>query len=233
MSSIKTGFGRQLGRLGANAVGNKIAEWTGLDQSEHRTFHRGENKAKEQAEARANKSMLNSIDSAVIDNVDEVRDIVFSENPKELFQQLETLEVQMASETWRMAIGGGSEEDQSQNEENKIRNKYPDALYAKFRKGIEHLEKIDPFYEGIFHFKIKKYLWGWKKFILKYMPFSIFGIFIGALAIPGICTEKYAKFTETHQYVIFWGVIGLCVFLRLYIPFRRQIHALLHKHKAS
>lgn len=233
MGSLKIGFGRQLGRLGANAVGNKIAEWTGLDQSEHRTFHRGENKVKEQAEARATRGVLNSIDAAVIKNVDEIRDIIFSEDPKELFLQLETLEVQMASETWRMAIGGGSEEDQVQNEENKIRNKYTDALYTKFCKGIEHLEKIDPFYEGIFHFKFKKYLWSWKKFILKYMPFSIFGIIIGALAIPGVCIEKYDKFTETHQYVIFWTIIGIYVILRLYIPFRWQIHALLHKNKAS
>lgn len=232
MSSITSGFGRQLGRLGANAVGNKIAEWTGLDQSEHRTFHRGENKAKEQAEARAAKGVLNSIDAAVIENVDEIRDIVFSEYPKDLFLQLEMLEVQMASETWRMAIGGGSEEDQRQSEENKIRNKYTDALYAKFCKGIEHLENIDPFYDGIFHFKLKKYHWGWKKFIHKYMPFSIFGILLAILAIPGICIEEYTKFTETYQYVIFWSIIGLYILLRIYLPLRRQIHTLLHKDKA-
>lgn len=233
MSSIKTGFGRQLGRLGANAVGNKIAEWTGLDQSEHRTFHRGENKAKEQAEARANKSMLNSIDSAVIDNVDEVRDIVFSENPHELFQQLETLEVQMASETWRESISGGSEEEQERSEENKIRNKYTDVLYAKFSKGVEHLEKIDPFYEGIFHFKWKKYHWGWKKFFQKYTVLAFFAILMPVIFVPLILVQEYEEFTHTYQYVIFWGVIGIVVVLRIYLPLRRQIHALLHKHKAS
>lgn len=232
MGSLKTGFGRQLGRLGANVVGNKIAEWTGLDQSEHRTFHRGENSAKEQAAARANKNMLNAIDSAVINNVDEVIDIVFSENPKELFLQIETLEVQLASETWRTTIGG-AEEDQRQNEENKIRNKYTDALYTKFSKGIEHLEKIDPFYEGIFHFKFKKYLWGWKKFFQKYTVFAFFAILMVVICVPLILIQEYKECTQTYQYVIFWTVIGLLVILRLYIPFRQQIHALLHKKKVS
>lgn len=231
MGSLKTGFGRQLGRLGANAVGNKIAEWTGLDQSEHRTFHRGESKAKEQAEARANKNMLNFIDSAVIDNVDDVRDIIFSEDPKELFLQLETLEVQMASETWREAIDSGADEEQRQNEENKIRNKYPDALYSKFCKGIEHLKKINPFYEGIFHFKFKKYFWGWKKFFQKYTVLAFFAILMAAIFVPLILVQGYEKCTHTYQYVIYWTVVGLFVILRLYIPFRRQIHALMHKNK--
>lgn len=227
MGSIRTGFGRQLGRLGANAVGNKVAEWTGLDQSEHRTFHRGDDHSKERREARADKGMLNSIDSAVIDNINAIQEIVFSTDPKELFQQIENLEVQMASETWRMALASGADKD-SQDEENKIRNKYTDALYAKFCKGVDHLEKKDPLYEGIFHFKFKKYLWGWKKFLLKFMPLSVIGVLIAALAIPGVCIEKYKQFTEPSQYIIFWCIIGLYIILRIYLPLRKQVHALLH-----
>lgn len=221
MGNTQTGFERQLGRLAGNMVGNIIADITGLDQSEHRTHHRANDKIKQSREDRALRDQLNSIDDAVLENVDSIREIEFAVQAKELYNQIESLELQMAAESWHASI----------EEEGRIRNKFTNALYKKYSLGIKHLEKIDPFYDGLFHFKVKRYLWRWSKFIVTWLPWNIcFILPFGALAIWGI-SDWYDTFYYDYQRYLFWGVIAFLVVLRIYISNFRQIHALFRRKK--
>ena len=216
MGSFKTGFGRQLGRLGANVVGNKIAESLGLDQSEHRTYHRGNEKAKEHEQDLEDKRMLNSIDSAVIANIDEIRDMVFADDKKTLLNQLEALEVQLASESWKHIFDA----------ENRVRNKYTDALYSKFCKGISRLDRVDPLAEGIVHLKWKRYTSWWRKMIGKSGIFIILYVIIfGGLAFCAIY-DWYRKLSTTYI-VLFWIGAFVYILLRIYITYFRQINQLI------
>ena len=216
MGSFKTGFGRQLGRLGANAVGNRIAESLGLDQSEHRTYHRGKEKAEEHKQDLEDAAMLNSIDAAVINNIDEIRDIVFADDKKTLLNQLESLEVQLASESWKHIFDA----------ENRVRNKYTDALFSKFCKGISRLDRIDPLAEGIVHLKWKRYSSRWRKIIGKSGLFIIlYAIVFGGLAFCAIY-EWYRRLSTTYI-VLFWIGVIVYTLLRIYITYFRQINRLI------
>ena len=126
---FKHGFGDRAGRNTANALFNLL----GIDFSDRRRISI-DNSRKVKAEARANldytraeiehQNQLNSLDAAVLDNVDKVVALSFSMEPSKLCSELCMLKVQLETNSWGAVI----------DDEQKIRNKYTNAYQEDRQK---------------------------------------------------------------------------------------------------
>ena len=125
---FKQGFGDKAGKNTANALFNLF----GIDFSDRRRVSvdiSESRKVKAQAQADliearaavARKNQLNAIDKAVLDNIDKVIAVQFSNDPQELCSTLQDLTVQLEANTWH------TEDD----DEAKIRNKFTSAVLSK------------------------------------------------------------------------------------------------------
>ena len=79
------------------------------------------------------KNQLNAIDAAVIENVDKVISMPLSSEPNELVQLLSGLVIQLQTNTW-----------DKKTEEGRIRSKYTEAVFQKFKQGLDLLISNDP-----------------------------------------------------------------------------------------
>lgn len=221
MGNFSKGFGHQLGKMAANAVGNKIANALGLDQSTHVT-HRRQSSAREQylqQKAEQEERRLNFAQhDTILKNADMVREIVFSDDQCELENQVANLHIQMKSEKWHNALG-----------DDKRMNIFTDTLFAKFNQGVRKLEKMDPLNSSVIEYKCYSYFCSWIKFFQKWIILlcCVF-IFIGVLYNKAI---EYYQSLNTQGTVIFWLCVALYVILRIYMSWRRQIHALINGRK--
>ena len=221
MGSFSKGFGHQLGKMAANAVGNKIADATGLDQSTHVT-HRRQSSAREQylqQKADQDERRLNFAQhDAILKNADMVREIVFSDNQRELENQVANLHIQMKSEKWHNALG-----------DDKRMNIFTDTLFAKFNQGVKKLEKMDPLNSSVIECKFYSYFCSWIKLVQKW--FII--IFAGFVCIGALCVGafEYYQDLDTQGKVLFWLCVALYVILRIYMNWWRQIHTLINGRK--
>lgn len=76
---------------------------------------------------------INSVDRAVLSNVDAVIAIEFSESPREMVRQISDLLVQVKSNSFKATT-----------KEEKVRTKYTLAVLSKIEQGINILEQEDP-----------------------------------------------------------------------------------------
>ena len=221
MGNFSKGFGHQLGKMAANAVGNKIADATGLDQSTHVT-HRRQSSAREQylqqKAAQEERRLIWAHYDALLKKAETVRELVFSDNQRTLENQVANLHIQMKSEKWYSALG-----------DDKRMNIFTDTLFAKFNQGVRKLEKMDPLNSSVIEYKCYSYFCSWIKFFQKWIILlcCVF-IFIGVLYNKAI---EYYQSLNTQGTVIFWLCVALYVILRIYMSWRRQIHALINGRK--
>lgn len=80
------------------------------------------------------KNHLNSLDAAVLANVDKVIAMPFSEDTNELAHQLSGLAIQLSTNSFS-----------KKNAEEKIRAKYTEAVFQKFDQGLQILLAKDPY----------------------------------------------------------------------------------------
>lgn len=80
------------------------------------------------------KNHLNSLDAAVLANVDKVIAMPFSEDTNELAHQLSGLAIQLSTNSFS-----------KENAEEKIRAKYTEAVFQKFDQGLQILLAKDPY----------------------------------------------------------------------------------------
>lgn len=116
------------------------------------------------------KNHLNSLDAAVLANVDKVIAMPFSEDTNELAHQLSGLAIQLSTNSFS-----------KYNAEDKIRVKYTEAVFQKFDQGLQIMLAKDPYNPNM------DYLW--ETFIKakekRDSPiFKIFKILIKLLCIP-------------------------------------------------
>ena len=211
---FKHGFGDKAGRNTANALFNLF----GIDFSDRRRVSIDTSR-KIKAEARANldntraeierQNQLYALDAAVLDNVDQVVGLVLSTEPNELCAELSALQVQLETNSWGIAT----------DEENKIRNKYTNAVFSKFKSGVRQLEIIDPNNPRIDDFQAAIRKARWRKFFGAYWfilfiasPFLLF--FIAALL------EEDSNLWSDYWWIII-GIIVVIVGLIIFSAIRR------------
>ena len=123
---FSNGFGNKAGKNTANALFNFL----GIDFSDRKRVDlevRKHETASEKVKIQQ-KEMLNLIDAAVLDNVDSVATISFSNDPETLCDQISELVVQLEVNGW------GDTSDNETGKENKVRNKYTDAVLSKVKQ---------------------------------------------------------------------------------------------------
>lgn len=213
MGSFSKGFGHQLGKLSANAVGNKIAEATGLDQSSHVTHHSARDRYNQQRAENERRKLDFLQSDAILKNADMVREILFSDDLRELEHQVSNLHIQMKSERWYNVLG-----------DDKRMNIFTDTLFAKWKVGVNKLEKMDPLNENIVSYKFYSYFCSWVKVFEKY--FVILAMLIPISIAWILCI--WEDLDNTHKIYVYLGV-ALYVVLRVYLTWRRQISTLMKK----
>ncbi len=85
------------------------------------------------AEKIANKNQINAIDAAVLQNIDKVIAMPFSNDANELAHQLSGLAIQLATNSFSKS-----------SEEDKVRAKYTEAVFEKYKQGLNILIAKDP-----------------------------------------------------------------------------------------
>lgn len=132
------GFGKSFGNKAGKNTANALFNMFGIDFSDRKriSIDRAESqRIKEASKASiAWQKELNSIDSAVLNNVDKVAGVRFSKDSALLCNELDELVIHLESNQW------GSVTD----DEARIRNKYTDAVLSKIKRGVRQLELIDP-----------------------------------------------------------------------------------------
>ena len=168
MSLFEKSFERELGKNTGKWVSNVVfgdRHSTPYRRVGDRT--RTEAKiASEEAKIEMEKEQqLFAIDAAVLRNIDTVVSFRFSKNKEELLQQLSEFEIQLKANKWHNVSVGD-------NEVAKIRNKFCDSLFEKYKQGVRTLNSINPDGEDLEYFeKIQRKTARWK-FFRKY-PFYI------------------------------------------------------------
>ena len=208
------GFGDKAGRNTANALFNLF----GIDFSDRRRVSIDTSR-KIKAEARANldntraeierKNQLYLLDEAVLNNVDQVVEMPLSTEPDALCADLNSLLVQLETNSWGLAI----------DDEKKIRNKYTNAVFSKFKSGVRQLEIIDPNNPRIDDFQAVIRKARWRKFFGAYW----FILFIAApflfLIIAAIFEEN--PYLWSNYWWAFIGILVIIVGLIIYSVIRR------------
>ena len=198
---FKHGFGDKAGRNTANALFNLF----GIDFSDRRRVSIDTSR-KIKAEARANldntraeierQNQLYTLDAAVLDNVDQVVGLVLPTNPDVLCSELSALQVQLETNSWGIVT----------DEENKIRNKYTNAVLSKFKSGVRQLEIIDPNNPRIDDFQAAIRKARWRKFFGAY--------WIVLLSVAPFLFLILAVILEKNPYLwndYWWIIIGVLV----------------------
>ena len=177
MSKISDSFKRQIGRDAGKVASNFIFG------DKHSTPYRrvaGKQKVDNQTGIQK-EQMLNSIDGAVINAVDQVVAIRFPNDEYGITAILDELELQLEASKWKEEVG----EDE---EKAKIRNKYPDVVLKKFKQGVKKLEKTDAdeetkkHYTKIFTKYRRKQIWAKYNYWFVLLGIAIFIIILSLFA---------------------------------------------------
>lgn len=152
MGKATDSFKREIGKNAGKAVSN----W--LFGDAHSTPYRRVDSAKEaRREAQRNiaeakieayndrmyRNQMYALDAAVLKNIDSVANVHIPDNKEDLVTLLSELSVQVAANRWHW----GS------NDEAKIRNKFCDALFSKYKQCVQKLQFIDNTEPQLFYFE--------------------------------------------------------------------------------
>ena len=136
MGKILDSAERRFGHIAGNWAGYSIFGDKGADARRHivQDARADAVRTRESNRARiANEHYINSVDAAVLRNVDAVIGAEFSDNPNELVKHLMDLIVQVKTNSFK-----------ARSDEEKVRTKYTYAVLAKLEQGVGLLEYIDP-----------------------------------------------------------------------------------------
>jgi len=210
MGIIENSFKRELGKNTGKVVSNL------LFGDKHSTPYRrvDSTKAKE-VDAKIEKQQkeqLFAIDNAVLKNIDAVAAFRISNKKDELLQQLSELSVQLKANRWHETFN---------NEEGKIRNKFTDALFEKYKQCVHTLKAIDseepqlPYFQNI----VKKTYW--RKYIRTYP--TIIG-FVSFFSIIGIIAwiDSLNKSEQQILLISFLTIVAIVCALLIYFKFRKK-----------
>lgn len=137
MSKFGDSLASRLGHITGNAFGYGVFGEAGADRRRYSINQEAKADAIREREASRAKieqdNYINSIDAAVLRNVDAVISQEFSDNPDEVVKQLMGLIVQVKTNSFKAF-----------NKEEKVRTKYTYAVVSKMEQGVNWLEYIDP-----------------------------------------------------------------------------------------
>ena len=132
MGKFSDSFWRRTGHIAGNWAGYSIFGDKGADARRHIIQNARADAINEREATRsriANDHYINSVDAAVLRNVDAVIGSEFSDNPNELAKHLMDLIVQLKTNSFK-----------ARNAEEKVRTKYTYAVLAKVEQGVALLE---------------------------------------------------------------------------------------------
>lgn len=118
--------------------------------------------------------MLCLIDKAVLQNIDAIASIRFSRDKEELTNQLLDLSVQLKANRWHETLN---------DKEGSIRNKFTNALFEKYKQGVESLKYVDPNNARLRYFEKLKRQTIIRKLFGTYRTFAIIISFITLVAL--------------------------------------------------
>lgn len=150
MGKFSDSFWRRTGHIAGNWAGYSIFGDKGADARRHIIQNARADAINEREATRsriANDHYINSVDAAVLRNVDAVIGSEFSDNPNELAKHLMDLIVQLKTNSFK-----------ARNAEEKVRTKYTYAVLAKVEQGVALLEYIAPM-----HPRLNYILWQYLK----------------------------------------------------------------------
>ena len=162
MGTFGKSFTREMGKNTGKVASNILfGDW-------HSTPYRRVDKARMAAvEARTERDRRRdvfAIDNAVLQNIDAVAAYRFSTEKEELLRQLSEMEIQLKVNKWHNVSDG----DDKVTAEAKVRNKFCDALFEKYKQGVRTLKTIDADEPQLEHFEKIQKKTARSKFIRKY-----------------------------------------------------------------
>ncbi|WP_215046539.1 hypothetical protein [Tenacibaculum piscium] len=175
--SFKRQIGRDAGKVVSNFLfGDKHATPFRRANSLEKKQSRNQRKAIELKE----KQNLHSIDSAVIGAIDQVISLQIPNDENEIVNILNGFDVQLKASKWQEMNGDDEEEI-------KIRNKYPDAVLEKYKQCVKELEFINANENRIEFYKKKLKKHKHSRFFAKNKTIVLaLGLFAIAFLILGI-----------------------------------------------
>lgn len=164
MGKFSDSFWRRTGHIAGNWAGYSIFGDKGADARRHIIQNARADAINERETTRsriANDHYINSVDAAVLRNVDAVIGSEFSDNPNELVKHLMDLIVQVKTNSFK-----------ARNAEEKVRTKYTYAVLAKLEQGVALLEYIAPMHPRL-NYILWQYLKAkWRKIFSLRLAFS-------------------------------------------------------------
>ena len=164
MGKFSDSFWRRTGHIAGNWAGYSIFGDKGADARRHIIQNARAEAINEREATRsriANDHYINSVDAAVLRNVDAVIGSEFSDNPNELAKHLMDLIVQVKTNSFK-----------ARNAEEKVRTKYTYAVLAKLEQGVALLEYIAPMHPRL-NYILWQYLKAkWRKIFSLRLAFS-------------------------------------------------------------
>lgn len=164
MGKFSDSFWRRTGHIAGNWAGYSIFGDKGADARRHIIQNARADAINEREATRsriANDHYINSVDAAVLRNVDAVIGSEFSDNPNELAKHLMDLIVQLKTNSFK-----------ARNAEEKVRTKYTYAVLAKVEQGVALLEYIAPMHPRL-NYILWQYLKAkWRKIFSLRLAFS-------------------------------------------------------------
>lgn len=196
MGRTSNSFKGQIGRDAGKVVSNL------LFGDKHATPHRHiiANSKKQIAEDESNhridienKNQMFGLDSVVLQNIDLVAGIKIPHEKLELIDLLSELTTQLSANKW----------DQIFDEENRIRNKFTDALFDKYKQCVFSLEAIDPATAQLAYYKSVVKKGNLRKIFGKFSPIiGILALFLVLTLIVILNPDKQTEQTEPANQLI-------------------------------
>lgn len=219
MGKTTDSFKREIGKNAGKAVSNWIfgdahsTPYRRVDSAKESRREAQRNIAEAKIEAyndRMYRNQMYALDAAVLKNIDNVANIHIPDNKEDLVILLSKLSVQVVANRWHW----------NGNDEAKIRNKFCDALFSKYKQCVNKLQFIDNTEPQLFYFesilkkakrdRLWKYYYGW--LIPLIIVACVILVFLLAVALSeGVIGEL----------ISFILVIGLFFFTLKTIRYRR------------
>lgn len=213
MSKFGDSLASRLGHITGNAFGYGVFGEAGADRRRYSINQEAKADAIRERESSRAKieqdNYINSIDAAVLRNVDAVISQEFSDNPDEVVKQLMGLIVQVKTNSFKAF-----------NKEEKVRTKYTYAVVSKMEQGVNWLEYIDPMNPRLSYITWQYLKAKWRRVFSIRIGFSddskavVWGL-VGLAFMFGIIGIMAYK--ENGGEILPWIILALGVILLLFL----------------
>jgi len=210
MGTFGKSFTREMGKNTGKVASNILfGDW-------HSTPYRRVDKARMAAvEARTERDRRRdvfAVDAAVLKNIDAVAGYRISSEKEELLQQLSELSVQLKANKWHETLN---------SEENKVRNKFCDALFEKYKQALHTLKMLDPNEPQLEYFEKIKKKTSRSKFIRSYPTYLGVAALLIVLSLAGWLSSLDDD--ELTLVLTLFGVVAvISIFLTIFLKVRKK-----------